>query len=75
MREKNRVFGGGEGKTKLKGKGVRNIVSLETDLRYLYFLFFFCSAKIYISLIRNSTRGTRVRDIRVDIGIDISIYS
>ena len=34
---KERVLGGGEGKTKLRGRGgVENIVSMKTDLRYLY---------------------------------------
>jgi len=37
MREKEKVLGGGEGKTKLTERGgVESIVSLKTDLRYLY---------------------------------------
>jgi len=37
MREKERVLGGGEGKTKLRRRGgVESIVSLKTDLRFLY---------------------------------------
>ena len=37
MWEKERVLGGGEGKTKLRETGgVESIISLKTDLRWLY---------------------------------------
>ena len=37
MREKERVLGGGEGNTKLRGRGgVQSIVSRKTNLRYCY---------------------------------------
>jgi len=37
MQEKERVSGKGEGKTKLRGRGsVETIVSMKTDLTYLY---------------------------------------